>query len=143
MREGARVRIRQRASFVIKSNDTRPDEITRLVEIEPDETKARGSRHQVQGSPPVPRCHLWTVRSGLDDSDAIDAHLDALLVKVGPGASAFAHLVRTTDSVGVLRLVRHFEADDEGDDQLGFHLDELILAFLREADAVLDVDEYG
>jgi hypothetical protein len=155
------VRIRQYAYFIVKSEVLTPAEITALLLLEPDEIRPMGSRHK--GPPPVPRAHVWTLRSGVSDQSGLEAHFDALLPRLHPAAAAIMAAAAAGQITATLSVVRRFSDGAEDFDEstygiepgsaferlsgqhpfLGWGLDSEAIAFLGTSKIGLDVDEYG
>lgn len=159
--------IRQYAEFVLYSNTLTASDITSRLGVEADEIMIRGSETL---DPPVPRHHLWSIRSegqGL----SVDAHLEHIIDRLGVHANALGDLVleivsadHTPHLGSVLRVVRHFD-DPEGEEEvirvietpdggrieslpgqhqlLGWHLEPRVIDFLWATHASLDFCEYG
>ncbi|MDF2235831.1 DUF4279 domain-containing protein [Albimonas sp. CAU 1670] len=56
-----------------------PEEITRVLKIEPDKVWKRGDTFEVQDRLRRRRGSHWSIDSGLDDRQPLDDHLEALL----------------------------------------------------------------
>lgn len=155
------MRVRQSASFGISSLSVTPDEITSRVQLVPDETKAKGSRFAEPK--PVPRFHLWRVRSGCPETVELSDHFAALVARIEPFAPQIRAFLDSSDADGQFSIVRKFEAGPELDTivdvgrvgpgylerirgqhpLLGFHLDQHILDLANGLGVGFDFDEYG
>ncbi len=138
-----------------------PDAITSRVQLVPDETKAKGSR--IAGPTPVPRFHLWTVKSGCPETADLNAHLSALAAKIEPYARLIRTFLDSSEADGQFSIVRKFEAGPELDaivdvgrygpgnlerlrgqhPLLGFHLDREVIDLATSLGVDFDFDEYG
>jgi len=112
--------LRQRAYLSVKSNTLSPPEISALLGVEPTEAEAMGSSDAVRGTP---RCHLWSLASGVDDADPLHDHVDALVPILQSHAEAL-RIVSDHESTRVwLRIVRYFEDGEEDFDEASYGLD--------------------
>ena len=138
-----------------------PDAITSRVQLVPDETKAKGSR--ITDPKPIPRFHLWTVKSGCPETAELNDHLSALVAKIEPYTSLIRAFLDSSDADGQFNVVREFEAGPELDGivdvgrygpgnlerlrgqhpLLGFHLDRDVLDLASSLGVDFDFDEYG
>jgi len=150
------VKIKQYVYFGISSEVLTAEKIAERIGLEPDKTMVRASRTE---HPPRPRRHKWELGSyepGLDMSD----HVSRVIARVEPARHAIRALVDEGDVQAWLQFVRMFGADDgeeeiieetpeglvklSGQHQLlGWHLHRNVLAFLHDARAEIDADEYG
>ena len=155
------MRVRQYAYLSLKSDDLTPDQITEIMGVPADEVKHKGSR--TPGPPPVPRCHLWELRSGLPDDRPLQDHFDVLLLKIATVGERIAEFLRRSDDgTAVLQVVRNFEDGEEDFDVttwgiegmpfkrlggqhpfLGLHLDMQQLRLLVSLELEVSFDEYG
>jgi hypothetical protein len=152
--------VRQYAYLRIASDSLDPAQITEGTGVVPDEAKARGSHSP--GPPPVPRSHLWHMRSGVADDASLDRHFDALFPRLQEHADGIAEVVADRHTAGYLQVVRHFNDEEEDFDPatygieepgierlagqhpfLGWGLDADRLALVIRLGLCLDVDEYG
>ena len=78
------------ARLVILSGELDPDEISGLVGLSPDRSAMRGD--QMRGPRRYPY-HSWQLESGLSETANPEDHLDALLERLAPAASAIGTLV--------------------------------------------------
>jgi hypothetical protein len=138
--------------FALSSERTTADEITRLLGIEPDETKVRASRSTSPVT--VPACHRWKIVCR-DRGLRVDEQISRVIERLRPHTEAIAQLAsRLTAEEGpggaVLQVVRYFN-DDQDEELLppadrtnlfGWRLDRDVLEFLSATGAELDVDEY-
>ncbi len=119
-----------------------------------------GSSDAVRGTP---RCHLWSLASGVDDAASLDDHVGALVPILQSHAEAL-RIVSDHESTRLwLRIVRYFEDGEDDFDEasygldpnegivrlggqhpfLGWGLDLEIIELLTACGVGLDVDEYG
>lgn len=131
-----------------------------MIGLEPTEAEAMGSRDPSRG---IPRCHLWSLASGVDEAASLDDHVNALVPIMQSRTEAF-RAVSAIKSIGIwLTIVRHFEDANEVFDQsgygldadagverlggqhplLGWGMDRDVVELLSECGIGLDVDEYG
>src|SRR2546423_15540211 len=113
------MRVRQRAYFGIRSPELDPEELTRLVGLVPDETRAKASK---VAAPPRPAANLWELSSGVDSSANLDDHLDSLLAKIEPASENIRALVQSEDVVAVIQVVREFGTATEDFDESTYGL---------------------
>jgi len=74
---------RQYAYFRAIGEDD-PAQITRLLGFEPSECWRLGDAFERRGHTFRRRTSSWTLNSGLQDTEALDLHIDALLRRLGP-----------------------------------------------------------
>jgi hypothetical protein len=149
------VRIRQYAYLAIRSPALTGEEIGRRLGLGADRTTVRASRST---DPPRPAHHSWEIVC-----DERGLTLDEQMGRIVGRVAAHAPAIRALTSAGAtatLHAVRDFAAEDGEDERidvtdegferlsgqhqlLGWHLDRDVLAWLVEAGAELDVDEYG
>jgi hypothetical protein len=124
----------------IRSDTLSPDEITAILEVEPDETKIKASG---RSAPPIPRVHHWNLVCR--DPDAhIDEQVAKVVARLRPHAEAIRRLSQREDLDVTLQLVRYFNDNEDGQEDIhGWHLDSDTLAFLVFIGATIDADEYG
>lgn len=148
---------------MIWSSKVTAEEIDERLDIADGQVTARGSK--VAGPPPLPRFHMWELKSDLPDTERIDQHLKQLFGKLHPSERVLKDLLATNhDMVAQLQVVRYF---DEGPDDyadapvpgveepppnwalvpgqhrlLGMVLSAEWIAFLHNVGANLQFDEY-
>ena len=155
------MRLRQRAYLRVASHVLDPGQISEIVGVDPHETKLRGSRSP--GPPPIPRFHLWLLKSGLAEEVRLDEHLDVLFAIIRAHVDGFRQIATTPETAVWLTVVRYFEAGDEDFDEathglpedspyervsgqhplLGWALEPEQILLLSQSGIGLDVDEYG
>ncbi|MFC7619479.1 DUF4279 domain-containing protein [Microlunatus sp. GCM10028923] len=156
------MRIRQYVYLALTSSKLSASQIGQRIGLEPDEVGVLGSR---RADPPRPPRHTWKLvcrEPGL----RVDEQIGQLLVRLRPHRDAIAEFARElrrddpNHGGGRFFVVRNFDHED-GEEELlsppdaefqklpgqhqllGFDLDAELMAFLVEAQADLDVDEYG
>lgn len=154
------MKVRQYVYLGIKSDGVDPGVISERLGLMPDDVQLRGSRHQ--GPPPVPRCHLWRLKSGAATDASLDDHFAALRVRLGDSASRLRNLQETEEVTAVIQVVRSFDPGPEdrhisepgrvvGDLErlggqhplVGFDLSPDLVSYAAEAGIGFDFDEYG
>ena len=155
------MQVRQRAYLIIHSNTLTPADITALVRLSPTETKERGSRHP--GPPPIPRCHLWTLETGIGEMATLEDHLDVLVPVIRDAQERLRLVAASPDTMLNIMIVRHFEEADEVFHEatygiepssnivrlggqhpfLGWEVDADVLHLLASCGIGFDVDEDG
>ncbi|WP_181775315.1 DUF4279 domain-containing protein [Amycolatopsis pittospori] len=129
------MKVHQYCYFALKSETVSAGEITARLGMEPDEVMVLGSRIPERR---VPRMHAWKiVQRGVD---SVDDQIERVIGRLAPVRPAIRTLVDEGVSA-VLQVVRYFHHRDGGE-EFGWHLSPAVLAFLAEAAAALDVDEY-
>jgi hypothetical protein len=154
------VRIRQRVYLSVKSGSLAPSEISELLGLEPTEAKAMSSSDPVRGTP---RCHLWSLASGVGQAAPLRDHLDALLPILRSHEDALRVVSRRESTILDLVVVRYFDDGEEEFDEatyglnpdegvvrlsgqhpyLGWALESADIELLSACGIGLDVDEYG
>lgn len=129
------MKVHQYCYFALKSEAVSAAEITARLGMRPDEVMVLGSKSPEHR---VPRMHSWEiVHRGADPVDDQIERLIGRLAPVRPGIRALVD----EGATAVLQVVRYFHHRDGGE-EFGWHLSPAVLAFLTEAAAALDVDEY-
>jgi hypothetical protein len=77
--------ISTKASFRIIRKDLDPSEITKLLQMHPDQSHRRGDPHiNKSGRRYADYTEgLWALESSVDETQAIDEHLEAFVTKLG------------------------------------------------------------
>ena len=154
------MRVRQYVYFGIASEALTPDAISAAVGLQPDESRPKGSRRP--GPPPIPRRHLWKLRSGVPETADLNDHFAALVAKLAGYEDRIEALLDTEDADGGFQVVRHFDPGPEDEaiiepgrlvdgferlrgqhPLLSFHLEEEWLAVAVKLGGGIDFDEYG
>jgi hypothetical protein len=154
------VRIRQRAYLSVKSDTLTPPDISELLGLEPTEAKARGYSDPLRG---LPRCHLWSLASGVGEAAPLRHHLDVLLPILRSHDDALRVVSGHESTIIDLVIVRYFEDGEEDFDEatygvnpgeefvrlsgqhpfLGWTLESAEIELLSACGVALDIDEYG
>jgi hypothetical protein len=154
------VRIRQRVYLSVKSDTLAPPEISELLGLAPTEAKAMGSSDPVRGTP---RCHLWSLASGVGQAAPLCDHFDALLPILRSHEEALRVVSRHASTIIDLVVVRYFDDGEEEFDEatyglnpdegvvrlsgqhpfLGWALESADIDLLSACGVGLDIDEYG
>ena len=111
----------------------------------------------------IPRCHLWSLASGVGQAAPLRDHLDALLPVLRSHDDALRVVSRHESTIIDLVIVRYFEDGEEDFDEatygvnptegivrlsgqhpfLGWTLDSAEMELLSACGVGLDIDEYG
>ena len=154
------MRVRQRVYLSVKSGTLAPHEISEVLGLEPSEAKAMGSSDPERGTP---RCHVWSLESGVDQAAPLHDHLDALLPILRSHKEALRDVSRHESTIVNVVIVRHFQEGEEDFDEatyglnpdeglarlsgqhpfLGWVLEPADIELLTACGAGLDIDEYG
>lgn len=154
------MRVRQRAYLSVKSSTLAPTQISELLGLEPTEAKVIGTSDPVRG---IPRCHLWSLASGVDEAAPLRDHFDALLPVLRAHMEALRLVSRRQSTIVNLVVVRRFDEGNEDFDEatygldpdegvvrlsgqhpfLGWALESADIRLLNDCGVGLDVDEYG
>ncbi|WP_414943427.1 DUF4279 domain-containing protein [Amycolatopsis sp. cmx-11-32] len=129
------MKVHQYCYFALKSETVSAAEITARLGMQPDEVLVLGSRSAEHR---LPRMHAWKVTHR--GSEPVDDQIESVigrLAPVRPGIRALADEGVTA----VLQVVRYFHHRDGGE-EFGWYLSPAVIAFLTEAAAALDADEY-
>ena len=153
--------VRQYAYFGMSSLLVDPDAMSEAVGVAPDETQMIGSKRD--WPQPIPRFHLWSVRSGLPDTIPLDGHFAALVTKLESHAARIRGFLANTDAGACLQVVRYFTPGPE-DRQvlsdnivevpgmerlggqhplLGFKVDHSFIRLAADLGVEISFDEYG
>lgn len=154
------MRIRQRAYLSVKSEALAPPKISELLGLEPTEAKTMGSSDPLRDTP---RCHLWSLASGVSQSAPVHDHLDALLPILRSHQEALRDVSRHESTMIYLVVVRYLDEGEEEFDEatyglnpdedvvrlsgqhpfLGWALQSADIELLSACGVGLDIDEYG
>jgi Domain of unknown function (DUF4279) len=155
------VKVRQYAYLSVLSESLDPGQLSEELALMPTDAKLRGSRQP--GPPPIPRCHLWQLGSGVKSHEVrLDQHLSSLLSRLAGSAARIRKLAESGDATAVIQVVRYFEPGPEdrhiiepgrnvgGLERLGgqhplvgFDLEPALVSFAAEAGVGFSFDEYG
>lgn len=155
------MKVRQYVYLGVRSELLDPGIISQRLSLIPSQTKLMGSRHL--GPPPIPRCHLWQLDSGVESRELpLDDHFRSLLTRLGDSAIRVRDLVRDDLATATIEVVRHFEAGPEdrhisepgrrvGDLErlrgqhplVGFGIEPGLLAYAALAGIAFEFDEYA
>ncbi|MBB5853841.1 DUF4279 domain-containing protein [Amycolatopsis umgeniensis] len=129
------MKVHQYCYFALKSETVSAGEITARLGMEPDEALVLGSRSVEHR---LPRMHTWKVTHR--GPGPVDDQIESVIGRLAPVRPGIRRLVDEGVSA-VLQVVRYFHHRDGGE-EFGWHLSPAVIAFLTEAAAALDVDEY-
>ncbi|OXM50968.1 DUF4279 domain-containing protein [Amycolatopsis alba] len=129
------MKVHQYCYFALKSATVSAGEITARLGMAPDEAQVLGSRSAEHR---LPRMHAWKVTHC--GQGPIDDQIEGLIGRLAPVRPGIRTLVDEGASA-VLQVVRYFHHRDGGE-EFGWQLSPAVIAFLAEAAAALDVDEY-
>jgi hypothetical protein len=156
------MKVRQRVYFLATSDALTPEEISAHLGMMADLTSLRGSKRL--GPPPLPRRHLWELRSLTPENARLDEQITALLDRLSPMMSVICSLAADGKIDIGIQVVRYFDPGPEDEavlkareDQiplgltilggqhprLGFHLGAEDIARLAALGVSIDFDEYG
>lgn len=156
----ATMRVRQRVYLKVTSAALSPHAISNLVGLEPTESAAMGSRDPVLV---LPRFHMWSYASGVDEAATLEDHLGPLVSVLLEHTAGFKAASDHGETWTELQVVRYFKDGGEDFDEstygldpdsslvrlggqhplLGWHLEPDVLRLLSSCGMALDVDEYG
>lgn len=124
----------------VVSQSLQPEEISKRLGAEPDESTSIGSRKHPQ-SPP--RSHAtWIRRVGAAEGCARPEDLEPVVVGWGPDlADALGRLADSGEAVVSLEIVQEIR-DLDDPQQKGIFLGADLLAWMGTARASLDIDQY-
>jgi len=153
--------MRQYVYFYLGSDVLTAAEIAKRLDLEPDKSAVPGSRRT--DSSPVPASHSWSIHSRNQDQ-RLDDQISEVLARIQPVGSIVRELVRTTDTLAYLRIVRYFNVQDGIEENLddisgagqrvlehvggqhqmlGWYLTPNQIELLAHLGAGIDADEYG
>lgn len=121
--------------FALYGGDFDPDEVSRLVGIEPTSTRHKGE--------PRPKHSSWKVSSGKVENDIIDVYemSSTLVSRLQPYAEKIATVKQHMKLEAVLAVVLRITTDDSiSTPAIGFESE--VISFLNAVGASIDVDTY-
>ena len=121
--------------FALYGNDFDPDQVTRLVGMEPSSVRRQGK--------PVPKHSSWNVSSGRIENDVIDVYemSNALVARLRPYEENIAAAKRQFKLQAVLQVVLWITAEEsKSTPAIGFESE--VISFLNSVGASIDVDTY-
>ena len=124
-----------RVYFALYGKDFDPDEVTRLVGIEPTATRRKAD--------PIPKHSCWEVSSVHVENDLVDIYemSSVLIAKLKPHSDSIASAKSKLGCEAVLQVVLHITIDDSiSTPAIGFDVD--VISFLNAVGASIDVDTY-
>ena len=124
-------------SFSISSTSVTAAAVAETLGLEPDSRSVRGSRNL---DLPSPRNHVWRI---IDDSGKrhIDDQAHAIVGRLRPHVEGLQRLSAHDEVQLGMSLLRELGSTTPRAD-IGWHLDQDVLAFLVAVGADLDCDEY-
>ncbi len=129
------MKVHQYCCFALKSETVSAAEVTARLGMRPDEVTVLGSKYPEHR---VPRTHAWKIVQ--HGTDSVDDQIECVIGRLAPVRPGIRALADEGVSA-VLQVVRYFHHRDGGE-EFGWYLSPAVLAFLTEAAAALDVDEY-
>lgn len=124
-----------RVYFALKGDNFEPDEVTRMVGIQPTSVRRKAE--------PTPKHSTWEVSTPKIEDEVIDVYemSSALIAKLQPFAPEIAAAMQRFKLTAVLQVVLRMTMDDsKSTPAIGF--DSRVIAFLSEVGATIDVDTY-
>ena len=125
---------RQYAYIRVVGESMQLDEMSRRIGLEPDDGWSRGET-RLNKPEPYP-FSAWHLRSGLDEQQGIGIHIDAILRRAEPYATALKAISNECDVT--LQVVRYFQALSLP----GLHLEHEVLRQLTSMGASVSVDDH-
>jgi len=124
-----------RVYFALYGKDFDPNEVTRLVGIEPTRAQRKGD--------PRPKHSIWKVSTDHVEDEAIDIYemSSTLVARLRPFAERIAEVKQQLGLEAVLEVVLRITTDDtKSTPVIGF--DTEVITFLNAVGAYIDVDTY-
>jgi hypothetical protein len=121
--------------FALKGESFDPDEITRLVGIEPTSIVRRGN--------PRPTYSSWKLSSGKIENDLIDIYemSSAIISRLQPSIEKIITAKQQFKLTAILQVVLRITADNSiSTPAIGF--DAKVISFLSAVGASIDIDTY-
>jgi hypothetical protein len=121
--------------FALFGHDFDPDEVTRLIGIEPTSTHRRGS--------PTPKHTSWKFSSGKIENDIVDVYemSSSLVSRLLPYVEKIVDVKRRFQLEAVLEVVLWITTDEsKSTPAIGF--EPQVIAFLYTVGASIDIDTY-
>jgi hypothetical protein len=121
--------------FALYGPDLDPDEVTRIVGLEPTSVTRRAE--------PRPKHSIWKVSSGKIENDTIDVYdmSAALVARLAPFSHKLALAKRQLNADAVLEVVLWITTDQsKSTPAIGF--DSSVLSFVVAVGATIDIDTY-
>jgi hypothetical protein len=121
--------------FKLVSDDIDPDEITKLLGMQPTKVRKKAQ--------PIPKYNSWEYSSGKEVSEVIDVYKmsSAVIAALEPKAEEIAKIVKEKNLIAELQVVLWISMDDSiSIPAIGFEKE--TVAFLAKVGASIDVDTY-
>ena len=124
-----------RVYFALYGGDFDPDEVTRVVGLEPTSIRRKAE--------PIPRHSSWEVSTAKIEDEIIDVYemSSSLVALLQPHAEQIAAVKQQLKLEAVLEVVLWITTDDsKSTPAIGF--DSNVIAFLNRVGATIDIDTY-
>lgn len=121
--------------FKLVSNDINPDEITKILGIQPTKVRKKAQ--------PIPKYNSWEYSSGKEVSEVIDVYKmsSAVIEALEPKADEIARIVKEKNLIAELQVVLWISMDETiSTPAIGFEKE--TIAFLTKVGASIDIDTY-
>ena len=121
--------------FALRGTDFEPDEVTKLLGIDPSRVKRQSS--------PVPKYSSWELSSGKVSDEVIDVYVmgEAIVAKLSGAASAIVAAISQYRLEATLQVVLTVSPDDRlSTPAIGFSAESV--QFLSAVGASIDIDTY-
>ena len=124
----------------VVSPSLQPDEISRRLGIDPDESMAVGSQRRPE-LPPRPHT-TWIRRAETSRVDARPEHVEPVILDWGQDfACALGKLAESSDAAVSLVIIQEIN-DIDNEMEKGIFLGAQLISWLSTANASLDIDQY-
>jgi hypothetical protein len=131
------MRVETRVYFAVASDELSPGQMAEKIGLAPSSILKKASKGL---APMRPATNAWMIDSGLNQTDPLMDHLEALLTLIAPVADTIAELCKG-EPIARLEIVREFRPS-RGEADMGFALDERWLQVISQTGAFVDIDEY-
>ncbi len=121
--------------FALIGDEFEPDEVTKIIGIEPSRTWRKGN--------PIPRCTSWVYSTGMVEDEVVDVFemSSSLVAKLAPQAEKIIEAKEMYGLRAVLEVVLTVTQDDsKSTPAIGFESE--VIAFLHKVGATIDIDTY-
>jgi len=121
--------------FALFGDEFEPDEVTKIIGIEPTNTRRKGN--------PIPRCTSWEYSTGMIEDEVVDVFemSSSLIATLAPHAEKIIKAKEMYGLRAVLEVILTVTSDDsKSTPAIGFESD--VITFLHKVGATIDIDTY-
>lgn len=121
--------------FALFADEFDPDEVTKIIGIEPTKTRRKGN--------PIPKHTSWVYSTGQVEDEVVDVYemSSSLIAKLAPHAEEIIKAKEKFCLEAVLEVVLTVTPDDsKSTPAIGFESE--VIAFVHKVGATIDIDTY-